>query len=60
MEQLESSTVGPFFHGDDRFSVVFTGKAKNKETGEVMDMQETATYHVQDGKIVREEFFYAM
>ncbi|WP_256620032.1 SnoaL-like domain-containing protein [Parvularcula maris] len=60
MEELESSTTGPFYHGDDRFSVLFNAKAKNKDTGEVMDMQETATYHVKDGKIVREEFFYAM
>jgi ketosteroid isomerase-like protein len=60
MEELESHTTGPFYHGEDRFSVVFTGRAKNKETGEVMDMQETGVYHVEGGRIVREEFFYAM
>jgi ketosteroid isomerase-like protein len=60
MEELESDTIGPFYHGDDRFSVLFNARAKNKDTGEVMEMQETAVYHVEGGKIVREEFFYAM
>ena len=60
-EQLGGEVHGPFLHGDDRFSAVFEMKTKHKETGEVEEMKETATYHVDgDGKITREEFFYAM
>jgi len=49
---------GPFLHGDDRFGVIFEVQGKVKESGESFDMREMAIYHVADGKIVREEFFY--
>lgn len=59
-EEIESRADGPFLHGEDRFSVIFEAKTKNRETGEVSEMRETATYHVNDqGKIVREEFFWS-
>ncbi|PTX56528.1 SnoaL-like protein [Litoreibacter ponti] len=59
MYEILDGTVGdPFPHGPDRFAVTFNMKAKNKETGVVEDMEEVALYHVADGKIVREEFFY--
>lgn len=48
---------GPFVHGDDRFAVIFGIDATNRQTGERVQMQEVAVYHVADGKIVREEFF---
>lgn len=54
----EQAAEGPFYHGDDRFSVIFRAKMKNKMTGEIMDMLETAVYTVKNGKVVREEFFY--
>ena len=57
-EVLEQKVEGPFLHGDDRFAVVFKVKVKTPETGEVSDVHEVAVYHVVDGKIVREEFFY--
>ena len=57
---IEASVSDPYPHGDDRFAVRFTLKAKSKESGEVSDMDEIAVYHVADGKIVREEFFYPM
>lgn len=66
MEVLESGLTpeqmaeGPFYNGDDRFSVIFRLKAKDKNSGQVMDMVETATYTVDNGKVVREEFFYSM
>lgn len=47
-------------HGDDRFAVHFKLSAKSRENGEVFDMEEVAIYHVKDGKIVREEFYYAV
>ncbi|KUF11886.1 nuclear transport factor 2 family protein [Pseudoponticoccus marisrubri] len=59
-EVLEGMISDPFPHGDDRFAVIFDMKAKNTQTGEVSEMKEVAVYHVADGKIVREEFFYGM
>ncbi|MEM9975666.1 MAG: nuclear transport factor 2 family protein [Pseudomonadota bacterium] len=59
-EVLEGNVSDPYPHGDDRFAVRFSMKAKSKETGDVSEMDELAVYHVADGKIVREEFFYAM
>ncbi|MBM7067729.1 nuclear transport factor 2 family protein [Actibacterium sp. 188UL27-1] len=49
---------GPFMHGDDRFGLIFRLDATNKQTGERSNMEEIAVYHVSDGKITREEFFY--
>lgn len=57
-EMLGGSISDPMPHGDDRFAVIFEVKAKMIETGEISDMKEVAVYHVADGKIVREEFFY--
>lgn len=56
----EQMAEGPFYNGDDKFSVIFRLKAKDRNSGQVMDMLETATYTVENGKVVREEFFYAM
>ncbi|MEM9810773.1 MAG: nuclear transport factor 2 family protein [Pseudomonadota bacterium] len=60
MEVIEGSVEGPFFNAPDVFAVYFTLKAKEKASGNVMDMQEVGLYHVKDGKIVREEFFYGL
>ncbi|KNG92429.1 nuclear transport factor 2 family protein [Pseudaestuariivita atlantica] len=57
-EVLEANISDPFPHGDDRFAVIFEVKTKEKESGRVDDMKEVAVYHIADGKIVREEFFY--
>lgn len=58
-EEIETETRGPFLHGDDRFSAYFELKTRHKESGEVQQMAETGTYHVDaDGRIMREEFFY--
>ncbi|MEO0399389.1 MAG: SnoaL-like domain-containing protein [Pseudomonadota bacterium] len=53
-----SKAEGPFFHGDDRIGVIFELDATTRETGERFQMRELAVYHVQNGKIVREEFYY--
>lgn len=50
----------PMLHGDDRFAVIFEVQGRDKESGKSFDMKEVGVYHVADGKIVREEFFYAM
>ena len=57
-EVLEHTASDPMPHGDDRFAVIFTAKTRSRETGAVDDMREVGVYHVADGKIVREEFFY--
>jgi ketosteroid isomerase-like protein len=49
---------GPFLHGDDRFAVIFDMETVNKASGERRKDREVGVYHVQGGKIVREEFFY--
>ncbi|GGY44675.1 nuclear transport factor 2 family protein [Parvularcula lutaonensis] len=56
----EEAVKGPYYFGDDTFAVHFRMKIKNKETGEITEGSEIGTYHVKDGKIVREEFFYPM
>ena len=60
MEYLGGDIKGPFPNGDDKFAVFYSMKAKNRESGEVMEIDEVGVYHVKDGKIVREEFFYDM
>lgn len=49
----------PMPHGDDRFAVIFDLSVKHKESGAVSDMKEVGVYHVANGKITREEFFYS-
>ena len=59
-EVIESEVSDPYPHGDDKFAVRFSLKAKSRDSGEVFDMDEIGIYHVGGGKIVREEFFYPM
>jgi ketosteroid isomerase-like protein len=58
-EVHDAGVEGPFPHGDDRFALIFDIDATNRATGERTRMKEVAVYHVRDGRIVREEFFYA-
>ena len=59
--EVHSANVdGPYPHGDDRFGVIFELDATEKASGTRNAMKELAIYHVADGKIVREEFFYPM
>lgn len=53
-----ANAEGPFLHGANAFGVIFEMDATNKETGERNAMRELAIYTVNDGKIVREEFYY--
>jgi len=54
-----SVAEGPFLHGD-RFIVRFKHDFTPKHEGKRMTMEETGRYTVQNGKVVKEEFFYAM
>lgn len=60
MEEHSTKVTGPFYHGEDQFSLLFEADATDKESGNRFQMQEIGIYHVKDGKIVREEFHYAL
>jgi len=50
---------GPFTFGEESFAVIFDMDTEEKATGKRRQDREVAVYHVKDGKIVREEFFYS-
>ena len=50
---------GPFPNGD-QFIIHFTYDVTPKQSGKRMSMSEMGLYTVRDGKIAKEEFFYAM
>jgi hypothetical protein len=56
----EPPVRGPYFFGEDRFSVIFHLKVQDKASGDIQEVTEIGTYHVENGKIVREEFSYEM
>jgi ketosteroid isomerase-like protein len=53
------SAEGPFLFGEESFAVIFDMDTTNKATGERSQGREVGIYHVKDGKIVREEFYYS-
>ncbi len=56
--EVHSATVeGPWPHGD-RFIVRFSYDVTNKPSGRRFQMDEAALFTIDNGKIVREEFFY--
>lgn len=58
MEVTAANVSDPMLHGEDRFAVLFEARGRERDSGKPFDMKEIAVYHVADGKIVREEFFY--
>jgi ketosteroid isomerase-like protein len=48
---------GPYIHPPNRFGVRFEVEVTQKATGRQMTLREVAVYSVEEGKIVREEFF---
>ena len=56
---VHSADVSGPFIGDDAFAVYFDYETTFKPTGQRSHMKEMAKYTVADGKIVKEEFFYA-
>jgi hypothetical protein len=61
-EIQRSDARGPYPNGE-RFAVVFDFEFTAKEgptAGQRVKMEEVALYTVENGKIVREEFFYSM
>ncbi len=59
-EVHDAKVDGPYPHGEDRFALIFETDCTEKESGQRSQMKEVGVYTVADGKIVREEFFYAM
>ena len=58
-EVHKAEVFGPYPH-DDRFVVRFLYDITNKPSGKRMTMDEVGLFTVENGKIVREEFFYSM
>src|SRR6185369_8061742 len=56
----KAEVFGPYPHGEDRFATRFVYDVTNKPSGKRFTMDEVAVFHVANGKIVREEFFYGM
>lgn len=60
MEVHAGQVDGPHFHGDNRFALIFEMDVTERATGKRFQMKEVGIYTVAEGRIVREEFFYAM
>lgn len=59
-ETHSMSADGPYYHGDDQFSVQFAMDVTHKESGTRKASKELALYTVKEGRIVEERFFYAV
>jgi hypothetical protein len=53
----EITVDGPYLHPPHQFSVIFGMDVTEKTSGARMQMKEVALYTIEEGKIVREEFF---
>ena len=57
----DASVGGPFPHGEDRFCVHFKYDVTSQPMGgQRFQMEEIGLYTIENGKIAKEEFFYAM
>ncbi|HVY31108.1 MAG TPA: nuclear transport factor 2 family protein [Polyangiaceae bacterium] len=56
-EVHKAEVAGPYPNGN-RFAVRFSFDVTNKPSGKRMQMDEVGLFTVENGKIVREEFFY--
>ncbi|MDT7828680.1 nuclear transport factor 2 family protein [Pricia sp. S334] len=56
--EVHSSHVSEPIIADNRFACTITMDTTHKPSGQRSEMQEIAVYEVQDGKIVKEQFFY--
>lgn len=57
-EVHSASVTGPWPHGN-RFIVGFQYDVTNKPSGNRMKLDEVGLFTIENGKIVREEFFYS-
>ena len=56
--EIQSATVAGPWPLDDKFIVGFKFEVTHKPSGRHITMEEMGLYSVQNGKIVREEYFY--
>ena len=56
--EVHSAQVDGPFVGEGKFAVYYKYDTTFKPTGKRQNMEETALYTVDNGKIVREQFFY--
>ena len=56
---VHSAEVSGPFPNENRFAVRFNFDVTNKPSGKRMKMDEVGLFTVENGKITREEFFYA-
>jgi ketosteroid isomerase-like protein len=56
--EIHSATVAGPWPLDDKFIVGFKFEVTHKPSGRRMTMEEMGLYSVENGKIVREEYFY--
>lgn len=54
---LSLSADGPYVHPPNRFGVRFEAEVVQKDTGKLMKLREIAIYSIEEGRIVREEFY---
>ena len=59
MEVHSQEVVGPYFHGEDRFGLIFRADVTDMQSGTRSQVDELAVYTVKNGKIVREEFYFS-
>lgn len=58
--EVHAAEVSEPLIGGNYFALTFKMDTTNKETGQRTQGEEIALYHVKDGKIVSEQFFYDM
>ncbi len=58
--EVHSAEVSEPLIGGNYFALTFKMDTTNKESGQRTQGEEIALYHVKDGKIVSEQFFYDM
>lgn len=58
IETVHSSHISDPIVADNYFACAWSFKATMKGSSAPMEMQEICLYHVQDGKVVSEQFFY--
>lgn len=59
VEMHSAEVEGPFpNHNDNQFACIFTMDATMKQANQRFQMKEVGLYTVENGKIIKEEFFY--
>lgn len=55
----KAEVFGPYPHGDDKFAVRFVYDITHKPSSRRFTMDEVGVYTVQNGKVIKEEYFYS-